>query len=206
MSITCRAKKTYSNGRVKRGKPPLTHSPLKKTTYRKCLPELKRDFKKRCAYCMRSLARSADREMQVDHFNPRKKNKKIQAYSNLFLSDAHCNGTKSDIWPSKEQQAKGLHLLNCCEEYDYGNVIFEDSETHELVGTTPAAIYHIEVIDLNAQHLVDERRKRSELRSLLTRPAYLDIKNKPEVYEISKALQKISKEDFIPYIPPPPSE
>lgn len=52
---------------------------------------------------------------------------------------------------------------------DYGVHIFENPETHELVGVTPAGRYHIIACDLNADHLVTERRERSLLRALLTR-------------------------------------
>ena len=180
-------------------------SPLRPHNYRKSLPELKRDFQCRCAYCMKSLSKASDREMQIDHFDPREKKSKIQRYSNLFLTDAHCNGTKSDTWPNEEQQAQGMRFLNCCDEQDYGRCIFENPQTHELVGTTPAAIYHIEIIDLNAPHLVKSRRDRAEVRALLTKKGYLDIKNGPKVSEYSKALEKIAEEDLIPPIPPPPN-
>lgn len=207
MSTTSRAnRKTFSEGRVKRGPPPVLPNPIRTKAYRKCLPELKRDFKCRCAYCMRSLARFSDREMQVDHFDPRQKKDRTQRYSNLFLADAHCNGTKSDTWPSREERGVGLRFLNCCEEVDYGCFIFEDPATHELVGTTPAAIYHIEMIDLNAPHLINDRRKRSEIRALLTKKGYLDVKDGPKVYEVSTMLERIAEEELIPPIPPPPVE
>jgi len=155
---------------------------------------------------MRSLAKASDREMQIDHFDPRQKKNRIQVYANLFLADAHCNGTKSDTWPDKEESDNGLRFLNCCEEQDYGHCIFEDPETHELVGTTPAAIYHIEMIDLNAPHLVDNRRRRAEIRDLLNRPSYLFVKDGPIVCQISKTLEKIAEVELIPPIPPPPPE
>lgn len=150
--------KTYSSGRVKRGPAPLAK--LTRTKYRKALPELRRDFEDRCAYCMRLL--STKTEMHVDHFDPRRKNDKVQVYSNLFLADARCNEAKSDDWPSEEERAAGCRFLNCCDEIDYGKVIFEDPSTHLLVGTTPAARYHIEKIDLNSPDLVAMRKRRFE--------------------------------------------
>ncbi len=181
-------------------------SPLKPHNYRKCLPELKRDFESRCAYCMRSLIRAGDREMQIDHFDPREKKYKIQRYANLFLADAHCNGTKSDTWPSPEEGALGLRFLNCCDEQDYDCCIFEDPQTHELVGSTPAATYHIEMIDLNAPHLVNDRRKRAEILALLTKKGYLDTKDGPKVRALLEILEKIVGEELIPPIPPPPED
>ena len=208
MSTTSRTdKKTFSKGRVKRGPPPMLPNPIRARTYRKCLPELKRDFECRCAYCMRSLAKLSDREMQVDHFDPRRKKDRIQRYSNFFLADAHCNGMKSDTWPSREAQKKGVRFLNCCEEMDYGCCVFEDPATHELVGMTPAAIYHIEMIDLNAPHLIKKRRERAEVRALLMKKGgYLDLKDESEIREVWMRLERIVEEELIPPIPPPPQE
>ncbi|PYK24822.1 MAG: hypothetical protein DME59_12135 [Verrucomicrobia bacterium] len=107
--------------------------------------------------------------MEVDHFNPTLPNRSRNRYSNLFLSTRHCNLKKRAYWPSPTDQKKGIRFLNCCEELDYGVHIFENSETHELVGVTPAGRYHIIACDLNADHLVTERRERSLLRDLLTR-------------------------------------
>jgi len=187
----------YSKGRVKRGPAPLAS--LTRKTYRKALPELRRDFQDRCAYCMRHIGTKTD--MQIDHFDPRKKNDKIQIYANLFLSDAHCNRAKSDIWPTDEERRLGCRFLNCCNEQDYGESIFEDPVTHKLVGTTPAAIFHIETIDLNDPGLVNERKIRNEMtkniNDLQTR-----LGNDPNVaLQLSKL--QAAAEYFIPIIPPP---
>ena len=80
--------------------------------------------------------------MEVDHFDPRKKNDPIQQYSNLMLSSRHCNGAKSSFWPSESQGQRGLRLLNPCEEPDYGVHVFEDASTNELVGASPTGEFH----------------------------------------------------------------
>lgn len=191
-------KKFFSNGRIKRGTPPIAQ--LKRTTYRKALPELRRDFNDRCAYCMRHIA--TETEMQVDHFDPRRKNDKTQVYSNLFLADAHCNGAKGDSWPTPEETKLGCRFLNCCTEEDYGKVIFEDPKTHILKGTTASAIYHIETIDLNDPGLIEERRHRAEIfakLNLLTEKS----KNNPEILQAITKLTEMTK-NLIPDIPPPP--
>lgn len=107
--------------------------------------------------------------MEVDHFDPRLKKMRVQLYRNLMLATRHCNGAKRDTWPNEEEQALGLRLLNPCDELDYGAHLFEDPETHELVGKTPAGRYHITVCDLNATHLVNERRDRAAIRKQLAR-------------------------------------
>jgi hypothetical protein len=62
--------------------------------------------------------------MQVDHFNPNLKKNFLQDYVNLFLSTSHCNGSKSDRWPTNKERAKGWRFLDCTKEIDYGVHIF----------------------------------------------------------------------------------
>ena len=144
--------------RIKRGPPP--KKPIKRRNYRDALPELIRDFEGRCAYSMQHQSRSG--RLEVDHFDPRRKKDLIQNYNNLFPASRHCNGKKSDIWPSNTERAAGCRFLNPCEEMDYGEHIFEDPTTHELVGVTPAARWHIRMCGLNADHLIQERRRRAK--------------------------------------------
>ncbi len=182
--------------RVRRGKPPVV--PLRRKTYRKALPELRRDFGDRCAYCMRRILTESD--MQVDHFDPRQKKNSLQAYTNLYLSDAGCNNRKGDHWPRREDERRGVRFLDCCREQDYGSEIFEDPATHFLVGTTPAARYHILTIGLNRLELVEIRRKSAEARERFKR---LQEHKGDEI--VDQALSQIEPLlGDIPYIPPPP--
>jgi hypothetical protein len=100
--------------------------------------------------------------LEVDHFDPRRKKELRQDINNLFPASRHCNGKKSNHWPNNTEIAAGCRFLNPCKEIDYGEQIFEDPITHNLIGTTPAAIWHIRICGLNAEHLVFERAKRSE--------------------------------------------
>jgi len=77
--------------------------------------------------------------LEVDHFDPRRKNDLTQDYENLFPASRHCNGKKADTWPTRSELAVGCRFLNPCQEMDYGEQIFEAPESHELVGVTPAA-------------------------------------------------------------------
>jgi len=124
------------------------------------MPELMRDFQGRCAYSMQHRERAG--EMEVDHFDPRRKKDLIQDYANLFPTSRHCNAKKGDHWPSKMERAAGCQFLNPCEEMDYDEQIYEDPAAHRLVGVTPAARWHIRICGLNADHLVNERAKRAE--------------------------------------------
>ena len=188
--------------RIQRGKPP--EKPLKKTTYRRALPELKRDFKERCAYCMRYLPPlGGDLAMHIDHFDPRRKNDSRQSYSNLFLVDHVCNSAKSNTWPSNSQRKMGLRFLNCCEEMDYGDHMIEDPNTHELIGLTPAGRYQIAEIDLNAPYLVRERRQRFEIRAKLhSCPVIMKTQDCFPITCLTQLEQIVA--DMIPPIPPKP--
>jgi hypothetical protein len=127
-----------------------------------------------------------------DHIDPRLKSKSIQSYKNLFLATRHCNGAKGDTWPTRAEQALGLRFLNPCAEQDYGEHIVEDARTHRLVGVTPAGRFHIRMLDLNAEHLVAERRERAKIRELLTRAVFTLKRSRPEadVVELVAALRR----------------
>jgi 5-methylcytosine-specific restriction endonuclease McrA len=65
------------------------------------LPPLRRDSKDRCAYSMQHLRFAGGLTcMEVDHFDPRKKNDPVQDYDNLFLASRHCNRAKGTFWPT----------------------------------------------------------------------------------------------------------
>lgn len=190
------------NPRIKRGPPP--KKPIKRHKHRAALPELIRDFGPRCAYSMQHQSRSGT--LEVDHFDPRKKKALIQDYKNLFPASRHCNGKKSDNWPNKAEQAAGCRFLNPCEEMDYEEQIFENPETHELIGITPAARWHIRICGLNANHLIEERCRRAKHWNTLNNQG---VTFKEGVaHHVAKELIKNYREEvelMIPQISPPPT-
>jgi hypothetical protein len=192
---------SYKKPRIKRGPPP--EKPIKRHKYRDVLPELIRDFAARCAYSMQHQLRSGS--LEVDHFDPRKKKNLIQDYNNLFPASRHCNGKKSDTWPSKAELAAGCRFLNPCDEMDYGEQIFEDPTTHRLVGITPAAKWHIRICGLNADRLIEERRRRAKYWRTLQNKAIRVKKNisHETVQELIEGFRE-EVELMIPKIPPPP--
>ena len=113
---------------------------------------------------MQHVDRIGERIMEVDHHNPTHKRDQVHKYSNLFPACRMCNGAKSDTWPTEEDREMGLRFLNPRKEQDYGVHIFEDPKTHELIGKTPAGIYHIENCDLNNPVLTQERAHRHKMR------------------------------------------
>ena len=188
------------------------HRPSTRITcgnYRKtALGSLLLDFEHRCAYSMiHALDAGGYKEMEIDHFDPRRKADPVQDYVNLYYSSGHCNRSKGPTWPSAAEERLGIRFLDCCREADYGGVLFEDPNTHEIVGTTPAAKFHVVVLDLNAPHLVQRRRERAEIHRRLEEPVVLRSRyNMPERNQIQR-LHDVLNEMLvhaIPPIPPPP--
>lgn len=161
-----------------------------------------RDFEGRCAYSMQHFSRAG--KLEVDHFDPRQKKELIQDYNHLFPASRHCNGKKSDTWPNRGEAAAGCRFLNPCEEVDYGEQIFEDPVTHRLVGTTPAAVWHIRVCALNADHLVHERKRRAEHLKTLSKKGVRQVKGSQR--EVTELIKNFREEVglMIPEIPAVP--
>ena len=171
-----------------------------KSNYRQAWPYLMEDFEERCAYSMQHISHaSGPKNMQVDHFNPRRKKDDVQKYSNLFLSTSHCNNSKSNQWTTNKERAKGIRFLNCCKEFDYGVHIFEDPDTHEVVGITSAGKYHVDACDLNADHFTKERKKRAEIWETLEQRQITLKGNQPLPIEL-RLLKEVAGQ-MIPKIP-----
>jgi hypothetical protein len=143
--------------------------------------------------------------MEVDHFNPRLSGQLRHRYANLYLASRHCNNSKRQHWPTAAQIKEGLRFLDCCREWDYGEHIFEEPVTHRVYGVTPAGKYHVRMCDLNAPHLIGERRTRSQLRLVLTSsPAIIrDLEKTLELSNLLKLLNDIA-DRLIPPIPAAP--
>ena len=184
------------------------HKPEKKFTqhtYRSALPLLLDDFENRCAYSLVHVNTISESEMHVDHFDPRLKSS--CGYDNLYPAYGLCNEAKHATWPTDEQIAAGMRFLDPCKEVDYGGQIFEDPKTHELVATTPAADFHILILDLNNPALVSQRHERTLWRRLLNRPVFqkpTTLASDSELRLICKAAVEILNQK-IPDIPPPPN-
>ena len=144
------------------------------------------------------------RHMDVDHFDPKLRGKKRNAYANLMLATHHCNMMKNATW-TKVTAGGPVKLINPCEESDYGVHLFEDPVTHELVGITERGRLQIDTMDLNHPTFVRERRERS---------AYLAVKRSAAVFikgSFSELLSALAIADTayercIPEIPEPPAE
>lgn len=143
------------------------------------------------------------RNMQVDHFNPNHKKDYFQEYWNLFLATGHCNGSKSDRWPTNKERSQGWRFLDCTKESDYGIHIFEDPDTHEVVGITNEGRYHVRNCDLNAPHFIKERTERAAYRETLNNTAMTLRVPFPQTPVVVKLFQDLHHvvDEMIPPIP-----
>jgi len=142
--------------------------------------------------------------MEVDHFDPRRKNDPVQDYDNLFLASRNCNNAKGTFWPTEQETAQSVRLLNPCNETDYGGHIFKNALTGRLVGATPPGRTQIRICDLNAPHLVEERKLRAGILAVLDQ-----LKSQLKSTNLSLPKELLSKVAeamgfMIPPIPPPP--
>ena len=177
---------------------------FKATNYRKTLPLLLEDFEQRCAYSLVHIKGIGTSQMHVDHHDPRKKKK--SPYTNLFPAYGLCNGAKGNSWPSSELQKQGVKFLNPCIETDYNHQIFENPDIHNLVPTTPAADYHITMLDLNNPALVIQRRERAVFSKLLSSPAICRADSPlhdAETATILRSFLDIQATKIPPILPPP---
>jgi hypothetical protein len=140
--------------------------------------------------------------MDIDHHNPTLSHPKKNDYKNLFLATRHCNGKKGDEWPSKKLRDAGVRFLNPCTEADYGVHLFEDPDTFEIWGASAAGRYHVRMLDLNADHLIRERRRRHELLALRQQPQIATAIR----YDALKGVQAFKSEvdEMIPPLPQRP--
>lgn len=109
----------------------------------------------------------AEMVMEVDHFDPRLKDKARQPYLNLVIAYRACNNSKRAYWPTTAQERLGVGYLNPRQDVDYGEHIFEDPDTHKVWGCTPAGKWHVEKLNLNDEFLVKARAQRSRWFALL---------------------------------------
>ena len=150
-----------SKPRLERIKSAETQYP--RTKYRQALGPLLRETNDRCGYSLQHVLDLGRKSMEVDHFNPTLRHPFRNRHGNLIAASRHCNGAKSDTWPTEEERREGLYLINPYEEADYGKHIVEDPGTGELIGKTTTGRWHIEILDLNADHLIQKRLDRTRL-------------------------------------------
>jgi hypothetical protein len=188
-----------SVGRLSRNPAAPIHYGNGQKDHRKALPYLEAETGERCAYSCQHKQR-ANGDLEVDHFNPAIPHPLRNVHENLLPASRHCNGRKWKYWPLPFERKKGAKFLNPYTEMDYGKHLFEHPDTHEIVGVTIAGKWHIMKLDLNAPHLIRERRDRAAIRRRLESPALQSAMSLRAVKHATELL----KEQFDQMIPPLP--
>lgn len=159
------------------------------------MPWLMLETGNRCAYSRQHIQR-AEGKFEVDHFDPTLKLPGRNLHGNLLPASRHCNSAKWKHWPKPHQKALGARYLNPYVEQDYGDHLLENPVTHELEARSVAGVWHIEKLDLNAPHLVRERKQRAAIwKRLSTGP--LEILD----FQSAVAAAKLLREQFDEMIP-----
>jgi|GEM_PF-4529069 len=105
--------------RIKRG--PAPDHELSDGTVGTAKQFLLRDSDGRCGYSMIHERECGTETIEVDHFDPRTVDgKKNHNYNNLLPAYGPCNRSKSNKWPTGEEEALGFRFLNPTVERDYG--------------------------------------------------------------------------------------
>jgi hypothetical protein len=141
--------------------------------------------------------------IEVDHFDPRKiDGKKNHKYDNLLPAFGPCNRSKGGKWPSPEAAMSSIRFLNPTVEQDYGVHLFEDPDSHEIVGVTPAGKYHVRHLALNTEYLILKRKNRSIAKFLREQTNLIQGLS---AYSEAQLMDILSDaESAIPEIDPPP--
>jgi hypothetical protein len=143
--------------------------------------------------------------MEVDHYDPTIKNKKRNAYKNLYPAVSQCNNYKRARWPAKKQLEQRLRFLDPCKETDYDNHIFEHQPTGVLLPVSPEAVYHVENCNLNSAWLSQKRRMRTANRDAVVAFEELQARGFDVASELAQ-LKSLFKEDIPPIKALPPGE
>jgi len=174
-----------------------------KTKYRSAVKDLLKETGGRCGYSMQHVRDFGIRTMEVDHFDSTLKHPERNQHGNLIPASRHCNGFKSQTWPSQDQQEKDLRFINPYKEKDYGFHIFEDRMSGKLVGKSCTGRWHIEMLDLNAEHLVQKRLDRTTLLNELQRCAYVSGADPTNaVYDSLTDLLPLVRDSMLPAMIP----
>jgi hypothetical protein len=200
-----------SRPRIKRRNPPSSIRKNKKHFRSDALPSLLADFGRRCAYCLsHSECVGGDNAFEIDHFRPTSKGGSYTNYQNLFLACRQCNKHKLNFWPDDDERKMRARFLNCTEESDYNELLFENSQSQIVphLDSKPA-IYHCRILKLNRIDLVKARLKRTALISKLKdREKLKQLNLTPEkVEELITDIVELTQliECLIPQFLPPPS-
>jgi hypothetical protein len=120
-------------------------------------PYVRSDFRRRCAYCLiDELLAGGEENFEMDHFRAKSRFPDLENdFYNMYYACHPCNHIKRDYWPPADLQARGITIVDLCND---------DFATHFRIvadgtwdGLSESAKYTIEILRLNRQHLVKIR-------------------------------------------------
>src|SRR5437016_10978434 len=90
-------------------------------SYRSFRPYVRKDFCRRCAYCLLGERLAAGEEnFELDHFRPKSRFPGLtNDFYNLYYACHPCNRIKLDLWPPKELEERGIGFVDFCGEEFY---------------------------------------------------------------------------------------
>lgn len=106
---------------------------------------------------------------EIDHHRPVSKFKHlINEYSNLYYACHGCNrkGAKGENWPSKELYDDGFRFFDPIMENAY-ELHIRETHSGRLIDKTNVGKYSISVLRLNRDGLINLRRQRRIMRTIL---------------------------------------
>jgi len=177
---------------------------------------LRRDFGCRCAYCMVHEHQVGGPEsFCIDHFRPRSKGGAGNTYPNLHWACGGCNRAKGDLWPTPDEEGRGIRFADPCREQDYG-VHFVEDEHARLEPRTACGEYHVAALRLNRASRVRLRSGRNGLTDRLAQAEALiaHLRAQPVSELKRQAVAHIEREVelireglglAIPFVPPYPT-
>jgi 5-methylcytosine-specific restriction endonuclease McrA len=119
-----------------------THpEPITTGDYRKFRPYVRKDFERRCAYCLlQEVLAGGEENFELDHFRPKWLFAALKLdFYNIYYACHPCNNIKHDKWPSQLLEEQGKTFVDLCK--DNFETHFDERPDGTWMGLTPAAEY-----------------------------------------------------------------
>lgn len=139
--------------------------PKKWTDPRRYKPLLRRNFRYTCAYSwVHERPLGGEPTFEVEHFRPECGWPDLRSeYSNLYYVWGPCNRRKGSTWPTPEEAAAGIRLIDPCQDCVLEHFAYQVDRvgncTGKLIELSSSGRYTIDTCDLNSRVLRDIRRE-----------------------------------------------
>jgi hypothetical protein len=128
-----------------------SENPPQFTDYRHYKPFLRREFSRRCVYCLLPDGIKGAEAFGCEHYAPKKRfSARETLYTNLLYACNVCNSRKGNYWPSAQQRAQGCYVLNPCLHTMAEHVRYKRCRARHRSET---GLFFAELLDLNEDGL-----------------------------------------------------